>query len=171
MSLSSLWQSVEPWLISDHYLTSLFYIQLYSRKLFKTILTWIWLLHSTNQQIDIHTMLHVLYTVINNLLLIVRCLFVAHETVRCITGGVNWDTGSVYIKQASAVNHQPLQILHALQQSLRISINHLMVTQLSASFLRAMAKMDDKMQMMELTWWGQFRSLSADATHKIHSKL
>jgi len=34
-----------------------------------------------------------------------------------------------------------------------------------------MAKMDDKMQMMELTWWGQFRSLSADATHKIHSKL
>ena len=72
------------------------------------------------------------------------------------------------IKQTLAVNNWPLQILHASQQSSRISINHLMATQLSGSFLRVVREMDDKMQLMELARWGQFWSFSANATQQIH---
>ena len=38
------------------------------------------------------------------------------------------------------------------------------------SFLKAVREMDDKMQMMELARWGQFRSFSAKTTQEIWPK-
>ena len=38
------------------------------------------------------------------------------------------------------------------------------------SFLKAVREMDDKMQMMELAWWGQFRSVSTETTQEIWPK-